>query len=218
MQYNSLREPLVISEYGRNIQKLINHAKTIKDLDYKQAYVEKILDLVYQLNPQTKNTMDYKAKLWKQVFKIADYELAGVIPTHGPIPSKESEAPRPGGMSYPPNIKRFRHYGRYVQTLIEKARAVEDDEERMEFTKIIGSFMKMAYKNWNREHYVSDAVIMDDLKAMSNGELILAEDENLDGYTKAIKRHKPQNNSTNHRNNRNNNRGRNNRNRKRYKR
>ncbi|MBP6824977.1 MAG: DUF4290 domain-containing protein, partial [Saprospiraceae bacterium] len=37
------------------------------------------------------------------------------------------------------------------------------------------SYMKLAYKTWNREHYVSDDVVKEDLEILSDGQLILHE-------------------------------------------
>lgn len=188
MEYNSVREDLVIPEFGRNVQKLIKHARTIDDLEYRQAYIEKIIDLIYILNPQTKNVMDYKNKLWKQVFKIADYDLPGVIPPNGEIPSREGEALKPAIMAYPPLTKRLRHYGYYVQVLIEKAIQMEEGPVKTGFISNIASFMKMAYQNWNSEHYVSDEVILDDLRTLSKGKLEVTEDIGLDLHSQTIKK------------------------------
>lgn len=188
MEYNSVREDLVIPEFGRNVQKLIKHARTIEDLEYRQAYIEKIIDLIYILNPQTKNVMDYKNKLWKQVFKIADYDLPGVIPPNGEIPTREGEALKPAIMAYPPLTKRLRHYGYYVQVLIEKAIQMEEGPVKTGFISNIASFMKMAYQNWNSEHYVSDEVILDDLRTLSKGKLKVTEDIGLDLHSQTIKK------------------------------
>lgn len=187
MEYNSVRENMVIPEYGRNIQKLVKHARTIEDKEYRQAYVEKIIDLIYLLNPQTKNVMDYKNKLWRQVFKIAEYDLDGVMPPNGEIPTREKDAERPATMSYPPKNKRLRHYGLFVQTLIAKAIKMEDGPIKKGFISNIGSFMKMAYKNWNSEHYVSDDMILDDLKRLSNGKLEVQEEIEIDLHSNTIK-------------------------------
>lgn len=188
MEYNSVREDLVIPEFGRNVQKLVKHAMTIEDLEYRQAYVEKIIDLIFILNPQTKNVMDYKNLLWRQVFKITDYKLEGVIPPNGEIPTRETEPPRPTSMNYPPMTKRLRHYGYYVQVLIKKAIEMEDGPIKIGFISNIASFMKMAYQNWNSEHYVSDEVILDDLRTLSQGKLKVTEDIGLDLHSQTIKK------------------------------
>ena len=76
-------EKLEIPEYGRNIQTLIRHAKEITDLDERQFFVEKVVHLMMQMHPQNKNLDDYRDKMWKHVFRIAGFDLPGVIPQNG---------------------------------------------------------------------------------------------------------------------------------------
>jgi hypothetical protein len=189
MEYNSQRELLVIPEYGRNVQRLILHSKTIEDKEERQAFVERMLDLMQQMHPQNRNIEDYKEKLWKHVFRIANYDL-DVTPPSGIIPTPEDIKKKPEIVPYPKSEARFRHYGNNVTQLIKKAVAMEEGVIREGFTKVIGSYMKLAYKTWNREHFVSDEVIKNDLLTLSEGKLILSEDISIDNLADARKRKK----------------------------
>ncbi len=189
MEYNSQRELLVIPEYGRNVQRLILHAKTIDDDEKRQAFVERMIDLMYQMHPQNRNIEDYKEKLWKHIFRIAEYDLK-VTPPSGIIPTPEDIYKRPEVVPYPKSEARFRHYGNNVTQLIKKAITMEEGPIRDGFTKVIGSYMKLAYKTWNREHFVSDEVIKNDLLTLSEGNLILAEEISIDNLADARKRKK----------------------------
>ena len=180
LQYNSQKDLLVIPEYGRHVQELILHAKEIENLEEKQRFVESIIQLMMQMNPQSSTSTDYKIKLWKHLFRIADYELEGIVPTVGDIPKPEDASLRPKVVPYQDGIKNYRHYGKYIRNLIEKALEMEDVEKRNEFLKIVGSYMKMAYRNWNREHYVSDEIVLADLKILIDGRCELPEDLALD--------------------------------------
>lgn len=179
MDYNSQREKLIIPEYGRNVQHMIEYALTIEDDEYRQHFVERIVDLMYQMNPQSKNLLEYQEKLWKHVFRIAQYKLK-VVPTNGEVPSESDSKVVPDKLDYPPNEKSFRHYGHNVKELVKKALEMDDLEKRQEFVNVIGSYMKMAYRTWNREHYVSDEIIKGDLQNMSDGKLVLSDDVSLD--------------------------------------
>ena len=75
LEYNSDRENLTISEHGRHVQKLINHAMTIEDRAKRQSFVESVVNLMHQMNPQTKNVAEYKERLWKHAFRISNYQL-----------------------------------------------------------------------------------------------------------------------------------------------
>lgn len=178
MDYNTAKGDIVIPEYGRNIQLLIEHSKTIEDRTERQAFVETVVDLMQRLHPQTRNVEDYVAKLWSHVFRIADYELDVDPPCE--ILSREEVYKRPEPLPYPTNDVKYRHYGRNVQEMVRKAAAMEDDEMQEEYVQVIGSYMKMAYKTWNREN-VSDEMIRKNLVKISDGELELEEDTNIDG-------------------------------------
>ena len=189
MEYNSQRELLIIPEYGRNIQRLILHSKSIEDDEERQEFVEKVLKLMQQMHPQNRNIEDYKERLWKHVFRIADYDLK-VSPPSGIIPTPEDYKKKPEKIAYPKAEARFRHYGNNVQQLIKKALTMEEGPKLLGFIKVIGSYMKLAYKTWNKEHYVSDEIIKNDLLTLSDGKLVLPEDTSIDDLANAKKRKK----------------------------
>lgn len=219
MTYNSQEELMVISEYGRNIQNLVRHTKTIEDPEKRQAFAEKVIDLMYQMNPQSRNVLEYRTKLWNHFFMIGEYDIDVVNPS-GATPTEDEIVVKPDKVAYPTKERDFRHYGHYVRVLMEKAIAMEDGPAKDEFTEVIASFMKLAYKNWNREHYVSDEIILEDLKSLSKGQLSVPENSSLDTLSNAVRskqRRNPRNNRSNNnrsnnrrkgRNNNNNNRGR----------
>lgn len=179
MEYNSEKEDVIIPEYGRNVQMLIQHAKTIEDPAYRQALIEKVIDLMHQMHPQNRNIEDYREKLWKHVFLIADYDL-DVTPPAGDKPTEQDRYKRPDAVPYPAGAAKHRHYGYNVQKLIKKAMVMEPGPVRQGFVTAIASYMKLAYRTWNREHYISDEIIKNDLRTLSNGELALDEGTFLD--------------------------------------
>ena len=185
MTYNSELDNLIIPEYGRNVQNLIRHARNIESLEERQFFLDQVVHLMMQMHPQNKNLEDYRDKMWKHVFRIAEFDLPGIIPPNGEIPTPESTRKKPEKIEYPRVDRQFRHYGYHVQMLIEKAIAMEDSEIKDGFVEVIGSYMKLAYRTWNKEHYVSDDVIIDDLQSLSKGKLALQEDARLDGLTRA---------------------------------
>ena len=186
MEYNSQKELLEMAEYGRNVQLLVQHCKTIEDPEYRQAFAERIITLMHQMNPQNKNIEEYKAKLWKHIFRIADYEL-DVVPPSGEAPTEKDKMKKPKPLEYPSGAARFRHYGYNVQKLINKALAMEKGPIRDGFVTAIGSYMKLAYRTWNREHYVSDEAIIADLETMSNGEMKLDEGSTFNNLTSSVR-------------------------------
>lgn len=174
--YNTLKPTITISEYGRSIHEMIQKAREFDDDEYRQAFVEAIVELMLRMHPQTKNVEDYIEKIWRHVFRIAQYDLKGVVPPSGVIPSLEEDKLQPERVPYPVSEVKFRHYGHNIQTMIKKAIAMEDGFKKQEYVRIIANYMKMAYMNWNKEHFVNDNIIIDDLVQLSKGKLNLSED------------------------------------------
>jgi uncharacterized membrane protein YgcG len=183
MEYNSSKEFLIIPEYGRHVQNLINHAKEIENPVERQHFAERIIDLMMQMHPQNRNLEDYVVKLWRHVFQIANYEL-DVVPPGGVKPTPQTSHKKPDRVAYPAKDTRFRHYGSNVQKLIAKAISMEDGPKKDAFVQVIGSYMKLAYKTWNREYYVSDDIIIEDLEHLSGSKLKMVEDAFLDNLSR----------------------------------
>ena len=179
LEYNSQREKLVIPEYGRHIQKLIRHATQIEDADERQQFTKVIVDLMEQINPSNERGEEIKEKLWKHAVIISGYELDVKMPDGEPV-AKEDKLKKPPQLDYPEGNTKYRHYGVNILHMIEKAKNMEDEEKRNEFAKVIGACMKMAYKNWHKDHYASDDMIKSDLESISKGKLTIDEKVNLD--------------------------------------
>ncbi len=183
MEYNSKKDELIIPEYGRNIQAMIRFARDLPTRAERQRYIEEIVILMMQMHPQNRNLEDYRDKMWKHVFRIAEYNL-DVMPPNGEIPRPEDSRKRPEKVPYPTKETKFRHYGHNVQRLIARALQMEEGPKKEGFVQVIGSYMKLAYKTWNREHYVSDDTIIDDLEHLSGGKLKVMEDASLDNLSR----------------------------------
>jgi len=233
MNYISEEVPILYPEYGRHVQNLVEYALTIKEDDAKrQSVVDGIIVLMGQILPNARNLDEQKDRFWNHIFHIADYKLNVDVPEGVEI-IRNDEHPKPTSMSYPKGSARYRHYGMNVQRLVEKALAMEDEEKKIEFVKIIGSYMKTAYRTWNTEHFVSDEMIINDLAKLSKGEFIIDEDMRFvsvvpqsTGTRKTVRkggarsgygsRNKSNNRNSNNRNTRNNNNNNNRNKRKRY--
>ncbi len=175
IEYNTEKELIQFPEYGRSIQEMLQYAKTIEDRYKRQKTVEAIIGLMMQLNPSgTRNLDDYRDKLWNHAVAITNYEL-DVTPPPGVLILREEDRPKAEPIGYPASATRFRHYGNSIQALIQKAIEMPDGLKKEGFVEVIASYMKLAYKTWNREHYVSDDVVKEDLEILSDGQLILHE-------------------------------------------
>lgn len=200
MVYNSQRELLRMPEYGRNIQLMVEYVRRIEDREERQAYAEKVVKLMMVMNPSNKALEDYVDKLWTHFFQIAEFQIDVDTPS-GVVPTLDTYKKVPDILGYPHEDMRFRHYGFYIQKMLKKALAMEDEEKKDGYIRIIGSYMKLAYKTWNREHYVSDEIIKEDLMSLSNGQAVVDADTHLDLLSNPTpSKRRPQNNNNNRRN------------------
>ncbi len=175
IEYNTERPDIQFPEYGRSIQEMLLHAKTIESPQKRQKTVESIIGLMIQLGPQgNRNMDDYREKLWNHVFALTNYELEVNVPS-GIIIRREEDRAKPQPLGYPTTATRMRHYGNSVHALIQKAIDMPEGPKREGFVEVIASYMKLAYKTWNKEHYVSDDIVKEDLEILSNGQLLLHE-------------------------------------------
>lgn len=183
MEYNTSREKMIIPEYGRHVHKLINHAVSIKDKAERKIVVQAIIDIMGQVNPHLRNVPEFTHKLWDHLFFMSDFKLDVESPY--PIPERPKEQFRPKSLPYPQQKIRFKHYGKNIDALVAKAKETKDPEKKKALTEIIANYMKLAYRNWNKEN-ISDEAIFMDLKSMSNGELLLEE-----GFNFSVPNHNP---------------------------
>ena len=176
--YNTERGQIIISEYGRNMQEMIRHLMEIEDRQKRTEAANFIISVMAQMNPQVKQSDDYIHKLWDHLYIISDYQLDVDSPFPAPQPMNESVKPKHVG--YQNNKIEYGHYGHYMAKMIEIAAQVENEEMRQALALSIANQMKRNYTEWGG-NVVSDQQIIADLKAMSNGRLVLTEETKLNG-------------------------------------
>lgn len=170
MDYNTSLPKMIIPEYGRNIQKMIDFAITVPDREERNKVARAIIDVMGQLNPHLRDVTDFKHKLWDHIFIISEFKLD--VDSPYPKPTAETFQTKPDRVLYPSNDIRYKHYGKTVERIIAKAREYPEGEEKNVLTEQIANLMKRSYLNWNRDS-VNDEVILKQLEELSRGELKL---------------------------------------------
>ena len=170
LEYNTQRPRLIISEYGRNVQKMIDFASTIEDREERNKVAGAIINVMGQLKPQLRDAEEFKHKLWTHLFLMSDFKLD--VDSPYPIPTAETFVSKPEKVPYPQSKIKFGHYGKTIPKFIVKCREMEESKEKEAFAYAIANLMKRAYLEWNRDS-VSDNLIVEQLKSMSDGELII---------------------------------------------
>lgn len=168
MEYNTTRNYLVMREYGRHIQHMIEHVLTIEDPDRRQANAYAVIELMGFLNPHLKNVEDFRHKLWDHLFLISDFKLQVKSPY--PIPTRETLKGKPKPLPYPKRHPKFSHLGKNLELVINKALKEEDNAKRLGFANAVAYYMKLAYNNWHKEQ-VHDDAIQSELTGLTDGQL-----------------------------------------------
>ncbi|MCX6185799.1 MAG: DUF4290 domain-containing protein [Bacteroidetes bacterium] len=208
LEYNTGRNKLVISEYGRNIQKMIEHATGQEEVDKRNNIANELITLMGQLNPHLRDIADYKHKIYDHLFIISDYKLD--IESPYPKPTPETRAAKPDIVPYNQSKINFRFYGKNIEQMIKKATELEDGPMKTFFINQIGSFMKSSCRTWNDE-MLTDDQIWNHLKGISGGKIVMGENGDEHSFNASQQRAKTQHNPNN-RNNQNNRNFRNNNN------
>ncbi len=170
LEYNSERSILIIPEYGRHIQKLVNHCKTLPTKEERNTMALAIVDVMGNLQPHLRDVPDFKHKLWDQLFIMANFDLDVEAPY--PKPSQEEFLEKPEPLAYPKSASKYRYYGHNIQNMIDVALQWDEGEMREALVYTIANHMKKCYLNWNKDT-VDDTTIFNHLYDLSDGKLDL---------------------------------------------
>lgn len=185
LEYNTERPKLIIPEYGRHIQKMVDYAITLEDREERNKVGKSIIAVMGNLNPHLRDVLDFQPMLWDQLFIISDFKLD--IDSPFPIPTKEELMERPEPLGYPQNFPKYRFYGNNIKRMIDVANEWEDGDKKEALVLTIANHMKKSYLNWNKDT-VEDGVIFGHLFELSEGKINLKEsDEDLSNASDLLK-------------------------------
>ncbi|WP_147676669.1 DUF4290 domain-containing protein [Algibacter pacificus] len=170
LEYNTEREHLIIPEYGRHMQKMINYAKTRETKEERNKLANGIIAVMGNMQPHLRDVPDFKHKLWDQLFIMSNFELDADSPYE--IPTKEIYEERPEPLKYPQNFPKYRFYGNNIKTMIDVANTWEEGDLKEALLHTIANHMKKCFLNWNKDT-VEDAVIYGHLYELSKGKIDL---------------------------------------------
>jgi hypothetical protein len=169
-EYNSQRSPIILKEYGRNVQKLVDYIRSVPDKEKRTEMATTLLELIKQLAPVGKDNQENPQRMWDDLFVIADFNMD--INSPYPMPEHDILFKKPKRMPYPQENVRWKHYGKNIERLVKEVLKDETIKDKEEAVIYLGKLMKTFYSNWNKE-ILDDSVILKDIKAMSDGQLTM---------------------------------------------
>lgn len=198
MEYNTTRDKMMISEYGRNIQKMVQYITELEDSEKRNRMAKTLVNIMAAMHPDTRDQADLKHKFWDHLYVMSDFKIDVESPF--PVPPRPQDAPPPQRIPYSKQEEiKLRPYGKYMQRIIEKACEMEEGPEKEALVMDIANTLKKLYLNWNRDS-VNDELITQHLALLSNDKLKLKEDDKLHSTSELLKAHKqstPQQNRQN---------------------
>lgn len=173
MNYNTEEKKLVMPEYGRNIQNMVDYCVAIQDPEERKRCADSIIDIMGNMFPHLRDVNDFKHILWDHLAIMADFKLDIKYPYE--IIKKEDLYSRPPCLPYTNSRIRFRHYGKTLELMIHKATQMEAGAEKDQLIKLLATQMKKSFLTWNKES-VDDRKIFKDLDELSEGQIVLDEE------------------------------------------
>ena len=174
LEYNTEREHLIIPEYGRHLQKMINHAVAQDSKEERNRLAKAIISVMGNMQPHLRDVPDFQHKLWDQLFIMSDLKLDADSPFDKP--TEEMLKIRPEPLNYPQNFPKYRFYGNNIKTMIDVANTWEAGEMKDGLEYTIANHMKKCFLNWNKDT-VEDIVIFGHLFELSGGKIDLRNSE-----------------------------------------
>ncbi len=170
MEYNTNREKLILPEYGRNIQKLIEYIISVEDKEERNKLAIGIINIMGSMYPHLRDIPEFKHKLWNHLAIMSKFKLD--IDSPYLSPSIETLSTKPEKVLYKKNNIKYKHYGKTLEYLIDAAVKMEDGEEKNALIELTANHMKKSYLNWNKDS-VNDEKIFSDLEELSGGKISL---------------------------------------------
>lgn len=161
---------IIMKEYGRNVQMIVDHILTIEDREKRTRFAHTLIHLMKQINPHVKEINENDQRLWDHLYIMSDFRLD--VDSEFPMPERSILGRKPMKVEYNLHHLKFKHYGRNIELLIERAINTEDPEEKEAAIIYVGKLMKRFYSSWNKEN-IEDEMILSHLEMMSGGKLTI---------------------------------------------
>lgn len=168
MDYNTDREKLILPEYGRNVQNMVDYAISIEDRAMRQRCAVTIVRIMGQMFPAIKEMPDADEVLWNHLARMSRYELDIDYPVD--IDKEEEAMAKPAPLPYPMTNIRYRHYGHLLESLLRKVADMEEGEERTALIELTANQMRKDLFYWNKDS-LNDEKIAADIARYTDGKV-----------------------------------------------
>ena len=170
MQYNTQKDKLIMPEYGRGVQDMIELAITLPDRQQRQVCANAIVAVMERIQPEQAGQSDYQHKLWNHLARIARYRLDIDYPVE--IVTEEEALAHPAPLHYPMKKISRKHYGSLVESALKYAQTLPEGLERTTLVQMTANQMKQNLFVWNRDS-MDEELVAQDIERYTDGEINL---------------------------------------------
>lgn len=174
LQYNTKRTQLIIPEYGRHVQMMINQILETQDREERNKIAKAVIGIMGNMNPHLRDVPDFQHKLWDQLFIMSEFKLDVDSPFE--MPQKEILEQKPDRLAYPQKNPKYRFYGNNIKSMISIASDWEAGDLKNALVLNIANHMKKCFLNWNKDT-VHDEIILKHLLELSDNKLKVREED-----------------------------------------
>ena len=172
MKYNTKEKALILPEYGRNIQNMVDHCITVENREERMRCANTIINIMGNMFPHLRDVNDFKHILWDHLAIMSDFKLDIDYPYE--VVKREDLYARPPRLPYLQCRMAYRHYGKNLERMITQAISFKSGDEKDQLIKLLANHMKKSFLTWNKEA-VDDRKIFSDLYELSKGRINLDE-------------------------------------------
>lgn len=173
MEYNTSLNKLILPEYGRNVQKLVEQAVEIKDKEERGKFIDGIINHMGNMYPYLRDLKDFKHKIWDHFVIISKFKLSEDSPF--PVPESTTFSGDPEKIPYKNKNFRYKHFGKNIIDMLTYASNLKEGEEKNILTALLANHMKKLYLTWSKDQ-VDDSFIFQKISELTNGKLEVNED------------------------------------------
>ncbi len=170
LPYNTDNRPIILPEYGRNVEGLVKYCCGIEDREERTRCAYALVDMMANLFPHLQGEKGDNSQIWDQLNIMSEFKLDIDFPCE--VVTAEKMNPKPERIPYTASSMRYRHYGKNIEKMIERVSEMEDCEEKDLLISMIAHHMKKLMFTHNKEG-VDDAKILRDLAEYSGGKINL---------------------------------------------
>ena len=166
LDYNTMREPIRLSQYGREIQQMVDHCVALPTKEERQRCAESIIATMKRMTPSTQSPADRLQTLWDHLALMSNFKLDIDYPVEVTTEEKLREKPNP--VPYPPKGIRVRHYGQSLFQIFEKLKTMPPGTEREALVARTANQMKRCLLMYGHGNGEAEKVA-DDLARFTDG-------------------------------------------------